>query len=59
MLSHIIIVHFDIDGRFQRCFLMLGGAAYFATKGVEKVGVRPIIRVVVGKLVASGKCILY
>ena len=41
--SHIIIVQFDKDGRFQRCFLMLGGAAYFTTKGVQKVSVRRII----------------
>ena len=45
--SHIIIVQFDKDGRFQRCFLMLRGAAYFATKGAQKVSVRPIIRAVV------------
>ena len=39
-------MQFDKDGRFQRCFLMLGGASYFATKGVQKVSVRRIIRVV-------------
>ena len=30
---------------------MLGGAAYFATKGVQKVSVRPIIRMVVSGMV--------
>ena len=46
--SHIIIVQFDKDGRFQRCFLLLGGAAYFTTKGVQTVSVRPaIVRMVV------------
>ena len=39
----------DKDGRFQRCFLMLGVAAYFATKGVQKVSVRRIIRMVVSE----------
>ena len=40
-------MQFDKDGRFQRCFLMLGGDAYFAMKGVQKVSVRRITRVVV------------
>ena len=30
---------------------MLGGAAYFVTKGVKKVSVLPIIRVVVSRKV--------
>ena len=30
---------------------MRGGAAYFATKGVQKVSARPIIRVVVSRKV--------
>ena len=40
-------MQFDKDGRFQRCFLMLGSASYFATEGVQMVSVRRIIRVVV------------
>ena len=29
--SHIIIVQFDKDGRFQRCFLMLGGCLLYTS----------------------------
>ncbi|CAN0474626.1 unnamed protein product [Ascophyllum nodosum] len=27
----------DRNGRFYRCFLMLGGAAHFSSRGVQKV----------------------
>ena len=39
-------MQFDKDGRLNRFFLMLGGAAYFATKGVQKVSVCRLIRVI-------------
>ena len=36
-----------LHDKFQKCFLSLGGAAFFATQGVQKVSIRPIIHVVV------------
>lgn len=42
-----MIVQFDKDARLKKRLLMLGGVAYFATKGVQKASVCPIIRVVV------------